>query len=348
MISKIAGYVALAGIASLTLGLAGCGSTVEDDAEASEGAASMATLTAGSFTLYGTPRHQPTGCDSIVRLTLDPANRTAEAKMSNAINGFCAQFVEPDAREYKLTATGDDCGSKIYSGKRAGRGPATTIVLTDHRTRRCRDTVDARIIVEETQADGVKRMLYSGDSAGPAPSVTTKWLSFSPKQCNTNPWNLVDNGPGTGPETLSVVQYYESIGIKLNQVGFVDPVGGAFACESCGCARGDRLVVEAKTADDATKLLVAGFKPLAGALTTSPKQCGTNPWQDGTTDEDKALGSWAAANGAELAEAGFVNQIEPTATCAACSCPRGDTAIAIPKTTAGGDALAGLGWQRLP
>jgi len=352
-ITQTAAVAAVVAGATLSLGIAGCASpSAEEDAETGDDAVTIASLVGGNFTLFGQPRAVPTGCDTIVRLGIDPSKVGKQAKLENAVLGFCEMFVAPDTREYKLRGLpGQDCGSKRYSGKRVGPGPASTIIITDHRTRTCRDMVDARIIVEET-IDGVKRTLYSKDTTDPAPlpTLTSNWVSIAPKQCASNPWNAPGVAPGSG-EGQDVAQYFAGKGVKIKKVGFVNPTAATAVCAACSCPRGDRLVVEADTLADAQKLVADhGFEALPMAVTTSPKQCGTNPWEGGTPaaagDEPAALAAWAASKGAPLAEAGFVDNVTPVMVCMACSCARGDTAIAIPQASGGLGVLIGLGWNR--
>ena len=96
----------------------------------------------------------------------------------------------------------------------------------------------------------------------------------------------------------------------------------------------------------------AGFAPAEGMMAIAPRQCGTNPWENGeqTPDprlESSRLAAWAAGAGAPLEQAGFVSRTEMFAVCAACSCPRGDEAIAIPKDEQSRQKLEDLGWARV-
>lgn len=342
--------LALSGLSFAAL-VAGCAADAtpegDDDSVASEDAFRTG-IEPGTWKLYAEPRHQPNpGCDVHTSLTL--GNRYgARAELREALDGFCEIYVEPQERSYRLRLAGTSCGSKIYEGKKRIGGKLRTIKIVDHRTRMCRDLVPARIIVEETDRNGDVQTKYSFDGA-PAPSTST-WLTLGPKQCGDNPWQ---NGSQTADEAGQVKSYFSSQGIQLEAVGFAYPGEPRMVCMACSCPRGDTLVVKAKDAADAQKLVSQhGFAEATNAFTKSPTQCGTNPWENGQQTQDsrlesQRLASWAKGAGAPLSEAGFIDYTEPRMVCMACSCPRGDIAIAFPESAAAGNELENLGWTRV-
>lgn len=348
---------------TVTASLVGCAADTTADLEdedlvSSEDAVKAAGIQPGTFKLYATPHHQPNpGCD--VHTSLELSNRSgARAALREVVGGFCEIFVDPQPREYRLRFEGTSCGSKIYKGTKRVAGKTRNITVTDHRTRTCRDLQPAKIIVQETDRNGAPQTKYSFDGAAPTPAVGT-WLTYAPKQCGTNPWNGAQPAPGQDGSYLQgekgeVDNFFRGKGIALAEVGFAYPSEPRMVCMACQCARGDTLVVHAKTPADAAKLVSDfGFAEMDGdALTTSPRQCGTNPWEGGVINHDdrvesKALSTWAKGAGAELAEAGFLDPTEGRAVCAACQCARGDLAIVFPKTAAGTNKLVSLGFSRV-
>jgi len=347
------GLAALSLVTLSTVALAGCSADASDDALdedmiSSEDAIRAQSLVPGTFKLYADPGHQANpSCDLHTALELTNQNG-ARAKLREVVGGFCEIFADPQPREYRLRYEGTSCGSVTYRGQKKIAGKLRSIKITDHRSRVCRDLVPAKIIVEETGINGGTSIKYSAPDA-PAPATST-WLTYAPRQCGTNPWN---DAKDPSDEKGQVDRYFSGLGISLEQVGFAYPSEPRIVCMACSCPRGDSLVVKATTAADAAKLVADhGFAPLEGALATGPKQCGTNPWEGGAPlgddrAESSALASWAKASGAELLEVGFLDYTEPRMVCMACSCPRGDTAIAIPKTPAAAAKLVNLGWQRV-
>jgi len=346
---------------SLTVAVAGCATDVETDSDedlvSAEDAIKAQGITPGSFKLYAEPGHvaNPT-CDIHTALELKSVGG-ARATLREAVSGLCEIYVEPQPRTYRLRLEGTACGSKIYKGTKKVQGEIRNITITDHRARLCRDLQPAKIIVEETDKSGATRVRYSADGAAPAPATST-WLTYAPKQCGTNPWSGAAPAKGTPPSPLAgekgeVDNFFRAQGITLDQVGFAYPGEPRMVCMACSCPRGDALVVHTKTPADAARLVAQyGFAEAKGALITAPKQCGTNPWEGGTPTGDEraettSLASWAKTAGAELSDAGFLDYTEPRMVCMACSCPRGDTAIAFPKSATGSNKLVSLGWQRV-
>jgi hypothetical protein len=175
--------------------------------------------------------------------------------------------------------------------------------------------------------------------------ATTTWLTKKVVPCNTNPWNSVSAQNGSG-EVGQVAAYYRGQGVELAEAGIVPRTTPVITCMSCSCPTGDLLVVRAKTAAGAQRLAKDfGFSPLTNAIAYSPRQCGNNPWEGaGAVEESQELASWIGQQGVSATYAGFVTPMEPSMNCMACSCARGDRAIAIPMAKADEDKLKSVGW----
>lgn len=342
-------FSSLFAVASIVV--AGCAvdsATDADDDAVSADEAVKAGIAAGTFKLYDEPRHQPNAsCDVHTAIELSSYRSGSRIDLRETVGGFCEIYVDPQERFYRLRFDGTACGSRIYKGKKKINGKTREITVTDHRTRTCRDLVPAKIIVEET--DQPTKYSFDGQTA---PSVST-WLTIAPKQCGSNPWEPSAQGQGgsqTGDEAAQVKSYFASKGIELEAIGFAYPAEPMFVCMACSCPRGDTLVVKAKDATNAQKLVADhGFAPAKGAMTTSPKQCGTNPWDEAQDSraESENIASWAKSSGAPLATVGLLDYTEPRIVCMACSCPRGDIAIAFPENAASANKLENLGWARV-
>lgn len=315
----------------------------DDDAVSSDEAI-KAGIAAGTFKLYDEPRHQPNpSCDVHTAIELSSYRSGSRIDLRETVGGLCEIYVDPQERFYRLRFDGTSCGSRIYKGKKKIDGKTREITVTDHRTRMCRDLVPAKIIVEETD----QPTKYSFD--GQAPASTSTWLTIAPKQCGTNPWQG-QGGSQTGDEAAQVKSYFASKGIELEAIGFAYPAEPMMVCAACSCPRGDTLVVKAKDAANAEKLVTDhGFVEAKDAMTTSPKQCGTNPWDEAQASRTEAenIATWAKASGAPLSSVGLLDYTEPRIVCMACSCPRGDIAIAFPESAASANKLENLGWARV-
>ena len=330
---------------------AGC--AVDASAEADEDAVSAeeaikAGIAPGSFKLYGVPNAQPNAmCDVHTAIELSSYRSGSRIDLREVVGGVCEIYVEPQERFYRLRFDGTSCGSRIYKGKKKINGKTREITVTDHRTRMCRDLVPAKIIVEETDHP----TKYSFDGA-PAASTST-WLTIAPRQCGTNPWEPSAQGQGgsmSGNEVDQVKTYFASKGVELDAIGFAYPGEPMAVCMACSCPRGDTLVVKAKDAANAQKLVSQhGFAEAKGAMTTAPKQCGTNPWDEDQDSriESENIASWAKTSGAALSSVGLLDYTEPRMVCMACQCPRGDIAIAFPENAAAATKLENLGWARV-
>lgn len=354
---------ALAGIAFSVLA-SGCSAEV-GEGELDEASSEDALIVSpesfkGTFKLYGQPNFTPDPmCDIHTSLTLEGSPiGSPRARLHDAVTGTCKIFVEPQTRQFRLRLARRSCGSMIYTGHTVVFGARREITITDHRSRLCRDIVPAKIIVEERDAQGGSYTRYSFDGKLPAPEPTSTWLTTAPKQCGTNVWNNAGELPGVEPSSLQgeageVDNYFRSVGVRLEKIGFAYPAEPLMTCMACSCPRGDTLVVQAASSEDAQKLISQyGFTALTGALTTSPTQCGTSPWEAGQqtehrSDESRWLSSWSAQQGAPLSLAGFVQLTEPQFVCRACQCPRGDLALALPQDADAANKLENLGWTRV-
>jgi hypothetical protein len=336
-------FFALFAVTSLLV--AGCAVDSAPDADddaISTDEAIKAGITAGTFKLYDEARHVPNAsCDVHTAIELSSYRSGSRIDLEEVVGGLCELYVAPQERFYRLRFDGTACGSRIYKGQKKINGKTRSITVTDHRTRICRDLVPAKIIVEETD----QPTKYSFDGA-PAASVST-YLTIAPKQCGTNPWQ---GGSQSGDETSQVKSYFATKGIALEAIGFAYPSEPRMVCMACSCPRGDTLVVKAKDAADAQKLVADhGFVEAADAMTTSPKQCGTNPWDEAQDSRVEAqnISSWAKSSGAPLSAAGLLGHTEPRMVCMACQCPRGDIAIAFPSNASAATKLENLGWARV-
>lgn len=320
--------------------------------DAKEETVAASALIPGAFKLYGSPapiadKPSVASCDVFTELTLSLEG----ASLREATAGACDTRVEPDPREYRLDLAGTSCGSRIFRGNSQVAGKPREITITDHRTRVCRDRVPAKIIVEETNAAGAKRMRFSHEPKGTTPTST--WLALSPRQCGANPWagavasGTSDRSSLTG-EASEVDVFFRKLGIKLEQIGFAPPPESP-ASSACSAPRGDLLIVHAGSSSDARRLVSDfGFAPAEGALVRSPTQCNTNPWEsEPVTNESDALLRWAESLGVHLRAAAFVDYTEPRVVCMACSCPRGDLAVVFSEDSASTSRLEDLGFQRV-
>ncbi|MEZ4741971.1 MAG: hypothetical protein R3B45_05915 [Bdellovibrionota bacterium] len=124
----------------------------------------------GIFELYSTPHYTPdSSCDTGIKLTLDEGTITGPfAVLENFVAGFCEIYANPDQRIYILEKLADEpCGSKIYQGQRSTLEGTAKIEIVDHRGRRCRDSVPAKIIVKEEIDSNISLTFYSNGSLEP-------------------------------------------------------------------------------------------------------------------------------------------------------------------------------------
>jgi hypothetical protein len=156
----------LAAVASMSLLLsfgAGCAVPSSDEASASE-AALVSADAEGTFKLYEEATGQPDPqCDvhTVLGIAHHRTDGGLRAQLREVVAGTCRLYIDADLREYPLRVAGDSCGSKIYKGTTKMNGVKREITITDHRTRTCRDVVDAQVIVEENRADGIVRTLLA-------------------------------------------------------------------------------------------------------------------------------------------------------------------------------------------
>lgn len=170
-------------VALLSVGsLAGCAAdaTVDQDGDvdANEEALSAKTrVTAGQFRLYNDANHTVNpSCDLFTTLELKN-EPNAKAVLGQGLDGFCEIAVSAETRTFSIRLESESCGSKVYVGS-AGRGSKkSTVRITDHRTRVCRDIVPARVILEQTVPGfpgAITTTEYSYDRVAPADACASK------------------------------------------------------------------------------------------------------------------------------------------------------------------------------
>ncbi len=163
------------------------------------------------------------------------------------------------------------------------------------------------------------------------------YLTRLPTQCGTNPWEMEpvssDEFSHLPGELAAIAAFYQNQGFSLREIGLMEHAEPIAVCLACNCPRGDRLVVRASPIE-AQMLKAQGFKVLDNALATTPVQCGGNPWELVSAPSEQAkVVKWAKKSlKAKVSEVGFLENVELTAVCAACSCPRGDLLVVLPAT----------------
>jgi len=163
------------------VGCSGAAEGTGDEGEVSADAL-RTTVSPGTFKLYDEPGARPEpSCDVHTVLEIKQVGANGVAALREALDGFCELHVPPNEREFKLTRETTDCGSKIYTGTRTAAGRRSTIKVTDHRTRACRDLVPAQILVEENVAGAGALTKYSFDGAPPSASKASGYDLEGPK-----------------------------------------------------------------------------------------------------------------------------------------------------------------------
>jgi hypothetical protein len=175
------------------------------------------------------------------------------------------------------------------------------------------------------------------------------WFTYVPRQCDSNPWS-----PSTlDTEPQAVHTYYQRLGIELAYAGFLHDQDPLPTCMACSCPRGDRLLVRVADRADRGRLAGLGFTPTDPGryLAYTSVQCGNNPWElnaSGSSRDVHRLFFWAALLPAEVVQGGFADETPGTGQCDACTCPRGDIAILVPKGPADRTILRTNGFHSLP
>jgi hypothetical protein len=163
---------------------------------------------------------------------------------------------------------------------------------------------------------------------------TFGWVYAIPIQCG-NPWDAAVEGPpptpGSAAEVAAVRDFLLGLGIRPEELGFVD-LGGV-SCDACGCERGDLLVIRAEPLD-AWKLTVDhGFfylfsRPERAWLAKPLLQCGDDWQRPGEPQQEEAeFRQWAAEQGIAVSAFGLLDLSYPPPVCFGCGCPRGDRAL---------------------
>lgn len=118
----------------------------------------------GTFDLYSEPGYVSSSCNLGTTLILDHGRILGKvAVLEDFVKGTCKIAVRPNTRFTKLTYLRSNCGSKIYQGSFMSADTFVLATITDHRTRRCKDLVPAKIIVTLEPSDGPVTTLYSQD-----------------------------------------------------------------------------------------------------------------------------------------------------------------------------------------
>lgn len=165
-----------------TLSLLACGHAGSSESAPSgsdsKPTAEQGTIKEGTFKMYEEARVSPVEfCDLHTILKLSNTDAGITASLSNSLSGYCEIAVFENLRSYNLTAVDTSCGSVTYEGVLTkpvnSKVASDKILLTDHRTRTCRDLVPAQIIVEQIYTEGKVTTLYSHDEIV-EPSVTLK------------------------------------------------------------------------------------------------------------------------------------------------------------------------------
>lgn len=201
----------------------------------------------------------------------------------------------------------------------------------------------------ERQADGAcgftqtDASLACFDDLGGDDEPEEVWLAMAPTQCGTNPW---EGGDVSQPELTAIIDHYRSVGLEFDEIGLLDPNEPMAVCFACSCPRGDTLLVHV-SGDNVELAKDAGFAP-TDVLGHETIQCGGNPWEQLNPElpEQTRLERWTREQGA-FAYVGFVAPVEPIAVCFACSCPRGDVAVAVPGGEDDATILVDGGFERL-
>jgi len=134
--------------------------TMKSDAAASSGTG----LVTGDFKIFANIPTDPTkpilgSCVPYTQLTISRTFTGYSAHLDNRVGTFgtdvaCALAVNPMPRDYMLSYSGTSCGSTTWNGSTNAGGSATSIEITDHSTRTCRDLVPSKLIEKETSASG--------------------------------------------------------------------------------------------------------------------------------------------------------------------------------------------------
>jgi hypothetical protein len=142
-----------------------------------EAVSADSALSTQTFTLYGEPGEEPTPrCDVHTVLTLSAQQAGVVgspfaqgtmvlAHLKDTVDGTCKLGIHAEPRSYRLFLDGNECGSVIYKANVTVDGESREITVTDHRSRVCKDVVPAKMIVDEADAGGKVRTLYSSDSS---------------------------------------------------------------------------------------------------------------------------------------------------------------------------------------
>jgi hypothetical protein len=184
------------------------------------------------------------------------------------------------------------------------------------------------------------------------------YMTFEAKQCGTNPWNIASVTAEEAaqfpiPDLALVKKHYGKQGVTFHELGQLTRPEPFAVCFACSCPRGDEIVVKVPSVDAETLALDGWIfsAPDPEALGLAPLQCGSNPWETGSStsvgEELELVDIWLAGEGAEVTKRGFSFPAEPKATCESCACPRGDHLLAFPADQEDAGLLSPLGFSAL-
>ncbi len=260
----------------------GCsGSTSSDESingdDVSVEEALKANVTAGKFNLYLKPAP---ACDLYTALELK-ADYYSTATLEEVNGGSCRIHVARNTRTYRLRADGTSCGSRMFAGSVTKNGNRSTIKITDHRSRTCRDIVPAKIIVEETTANGITTKKYSNDSALRAvwPTDATTLIA------ETNGGGFTPTPPAGSTCTFGMAKYtldVKKASLAWKECEFINwntpltPKSGTLAL---GAAAMEAIAAAASEVQVSSSTICGTDKPLLTMTVKSPSQ-GTTTYKD--------------------------------------------------------------------
>ena len=127
----------------------------------------IVTIDEGAFKLYSNEDVVPEAfCDLHILLTLKNTETGSVAIFENAVSGACEIAVNPNPRTYILNEIKGTCGSRVFEGNllKPAKGELNSVIITDHRTRFCKDLVPSSIIVDKSGSVGPSQKLFSLDN----------------------------------------------------------------------------------------------------------------------------------------------------------------------------------------
>lgn len=181
--------------------LAGCAAdaSVDSDNEtdaAEEALTAKTRVTPGEFRLYSDAGHVANpSCD--LYTTLELKNEpSAKAVFGQGLDGFCEIAISVETRTFSIRLDSESCGSKVYVGTRGRGSKKSSVRITDHRSRVCRDIVPALVIVEAT-VPGFPGAITTTQYSSDRPVVTDACASKDQTACLANASCQAEWGPSS-------------------------------------------------------------------------------------------------------------------------------------------------------